>query len=62
MFPQLRFTLRFSLLRPSVEGLVTAVPDRDEEALVRAGGRANIRASVDHLRHGVAGAGAVDPR
>jgi carbonic anhydrase len=39
-------------VRPSVEGLVAAVPGRDEEALVRAAVRANIRASVDHLRHG----------
>ncbi|HEV8125527.1 MAG TPA: carbonic anhydrase [Gemmatimonadales bacterium] len=39
-------------VRPSVEGLVRAVPPHDEETLVKAAVRANIHASVDHLRHG----------
>jgi carbonic anhydrase len=39
-------------VRPSVEGLVGAVPPYDEETLVKAAVRANIHASVDHLRHG----------
>jgi carbonic anhydrase len=39
-------------VRPSVEGLLNTELARDREALVREGVRANIRASVDHLRHG----------
>ena len=39
-------------VRPSVEDLVTTVQDEDQ--LVRAAVRANIRASADHLRHGSA--------
>ena len=39
-------------VRPSVEDLLTTGSGRDEEALVREAVRANIRASVDHLRHG----------
>ena len=39
-------------VRPSVEGFLDTELRRDEEALVRQAVRANIRASVDHLRHG----------
>lgn len=39
-------------IRPSVEGLLEAHPDRDEDALVEQAVRANIRASASHLRHG----------
>ncbi|HVR43950.1 MAG TPA: carbonic anhydrase [Thermoanaerobaculia bacterium] len=39
-------------IRPSVEGLFATDLRDDPEALVRAAVRANIRASVDHLRHG----------
>jgi carbonic anhydrase len=39
-------------VRPSVEGLLATGLRYDEEALVREAVRANIRASVDHLRHG----------
>ena len=39
-------------IRPSVEGLLTANPEKDVEALVREAVRANVRASADHLRHG----------
>jgi carbonic anhydrase len=39
-------------VRPSVEGLLTTELRHDSDALVREAGRANIRASVDHLRHG----------
>jgi carbonic anhydrase len=39
-------------VRPSVEGLLASELRHDPEALVTAGVRANIRASVDHLRHG----------
>jgi carbonic anhydrase len=39
-------------IRPSVEELVSAQPQADAEALVARGVRANVRASVDHLRHG----------
>ena len=39
-------------VRPSVEGLLSTGLRHDLEALVREGVRANIRASVDHLRHG----------
>jgi carbonic anhydrase len=39
-------------IRPSVEGLLTTELRHDSDALVREAGRANIRASVDHLRHG----------
>ena len=41
-------------IRPSVEGLLEAGLAREGEALVRHAVRANIRASVDHLRHGSA--------
>jgi len=39
-------------VRPSVEGLLTTELRHNENALVRQAVRANIRASVDHLRHG----------
>ena len=39
-------------VRPSVEGLLAADSGGDEAALVKQAVRANIRASVDHLRHG----------
>jgi len=39
-------------VRPAVEGVIEAGRGLDREALIRHAGRANIRASVDHLRHG----------
>jgi carbonic anhydrase len=39
-------------IRPAIEGLVATELRHDREALVREAVRANIRASVDHLRHG----------
>jgi carbonic anhydrase len=39
-------------VRPSVEGLLATELSQDPEALVRQAVRANIRASVNHLRHG----------
>ena len=39
-------------VRPSVEPLLATDLAKDPDALVRAAVRANIRASVDHLRHG----------
>jgi carbonic anhydrase len=39
-------------VRPSVEGLLSTEVARDPAALERAATRANIQASVDHLRHG----------
>jgi carbonic anhydrase len=39
-------------VRPSVEGLLHTELRHDSAALVREAVRANIRASVDHLRHG----------
>jgi carbonic anhydrase len=39
-------------VRPSVEGLMHTELRNDSDALVREAVRANIRASVDHLRHG----------
>jgi carbonic anhydrase len=39
-------------VRPSVEGLLATDLRHDFTALVREGVRANIRASVNHLRHG----------
>ena len=39
-------------IRPSVETLLATDLKHDREALVHHAGRANIRASVDHLRHG----------
>lgn len=39
-------------VRPSVEGLLLTELRHDREALVTQGVRANIRASVNHLRHG----------
>ncbi len=39
-------------VRPSVEGLLATELRQNFDALVREGVRANIRASVDHLRHG----------
>ncbi|MFI5233552.1 MAG: carbonic anhydrase [Gemmatimonadales bacterium] len=39
-------------VRPSVEGLLDTELARDRVALAKAATRANIRASVDHLRHG----------
>lgn len=40
------------LIRPSIEGLLTTDLRHDLPALARAAVRANIRASVQHLRHG----------
>jgi carbonic anhydrase len=40
------------LIRPSVEGLLSTEIRHDRAALGRAAVRANIRASVKHLRHG----------
>jgi carbonic anhydrase len=39
-------------IRPSVEGLLGSALARDPDLLARAATRANIRKSVDHLRHG----------
>ena len=39
-------------VRPSVEGLLATRLKDDPDALVREAVRANVRASVDHLRHG----------
>jgi len=39
-------------VRPSVEALLSSRHDEDAEALVRDAIRANVRASVNHLRHG----------
>jgi len=39
-------------VRPSVEGLLATELSQDPEALVKQAVRANIRASVNHLRHG----------
>ena len=39
-------------VRPSVEALLATELRRDTESLVREAVRANVRASVDHLRHG----------
>jgi carbonic anhydrase len=39
-------------VRPSVEGLFTTELRHDSKALVKEAVRANIRASVNHLRHG----------
>ena len=39
-------------LRPTVESLMTGRKDRDVAPLVADAVRANVRASVDHLRHG----------
>ena len=39
-------------VRPSVEGLLETELAADSEALVRHAVRANVRRSVDHLRHG----------
>ena len=39
-------------VRPSVEGLLATDLKHDHNALVKQAVRANIRASVDHLRHG----------
>jgi carbonic anhydrase len=39
-------------VRPSVEPLLATELRHDPEALVRAAVRANVRVSVDHLRHG----------
>jgi carbonic anhydrase len=39
-------------VRPSVEGLLATELGQDPEALVKQAVRANIRASVNHLRHG----------
>jgi carbonic anhydrase len=41
-------------IRPAVEGLLEVGSSQDEDALLRHAVRANIRASVDHLRHGSA--------
>src|SRR6185503_494176 len=39
-------------VRPSVEAVVTARANHDVDALIGDAVRANVRASVDHLRHG----------
>jgi carbonic anhydrase len=39
-------------VRPSVQGLLSTELAKDQDALVREAVRANIRVSVDHLRHG----------
>jgi len=39
-------------IRPSLEGLLASGMDTDSDALVDRAVRANIRTSVDHLRHG----------
>ncbi len=39
-------------IRPSIDSILAARGDRDPDALVRDGVRANVRASADHLRHG----------
>jgi len=39
-------------VRPAVEGLLWTELARDHEALMRHAIRANVRAAVDHLRHG----------
>ncbi len=39
-------------VKPSVAGLMTSEVAKDADALVHAAIRANVRASVDHLRHG----------
>jgi len=39
-------------IRPAVEGILEAGAGADRESLTRLAVRANIRASVDHLRHG----------
>ena len=39
-------------VRPSVQTLLTAGPANDSDALVQQAVRANVRASVNHLRHG----------
>ncbi|MGH9659379.1 MAG: carbonic anhydrase [Bryobacteraceae bacterium] len=39
-------------VRPSVETVLAVMRDDDRDALVREAVRANVRASVDHLRHG----------
>ena len=46
--------LRFIVdsVRPAIEPLMQTDLANDHEALLRAGGRANIRATVNHLRHG----------
>jgi carbonic anhydrase len=41
-------------IRPSIEGLVHTELSRDPVKLRREAMRANVRASVDHLRHGSA--------
>jgi len=41
-------------VRPSVETLLSALGDRDPESLIGDAVRANVRASVNHLRHGSA--------
>jgi carbonic anhydrase len=41
-------------IRPSVEGLLRTELRNDLDALVREAVRSNVRASVDHLRHGSA--------
>ncbi|HVR98279.1 MAG TPA: carbonic anhydrase [Thermoanaerobaculia bacterium] len=43
-----------SRIRPSVETLLAAGLESDDESLVRQAVRANVRASADHLRHGSA--------
>ena len=44
----------FDRIRPAVESLVGGELEDDREAMVRAGVRANVRSSVEQLRHGSA--------
>ena len=39
-------------VRPAIETVLAAKPMLDSDALIHAAVRANVRASVDHLRHG----------
>lgn len=41
-------------IRPAVETLVDGQPPQDRASLIARASRANVRASVDHLRHGSA--------
>ena len=41
-------------IRPTVETLVEGQPPQPRDALIQRASRANVRASVDHLRHGSA--------
>ncbi len=41
-------------VRPAVQGVIAGRGDVDRTTLIREAVRANVRASVDHLRHGSA--------